>query len=253
MTLRVVVVDDEALARERVRDLVRAHPALELVGEAADGAEALDVIVGLRPDLVFLDVQMPELDGFQVVESLGDEALPAIVFVTAYDAYAMRAFEVAAIDYLLQPVTPVRFATAVARVGSRVAGRAADAPADDPVRAMASRAARERGFATRFVSRRGAKHYFVRVPDVVWFEADGNYVCARTRDGAHLIRETMKGVEARLDPAHFVRIHRSTLVAIDRIRSIEAREQGEYVVTMDGGARLVSSRSYGERVRALLR
>jgi two-component system, LytTR family, response regulator len=250
MTLRVVVVDDEELPRRRVRDLVSQHPELSLVAEATDGAEALDVIVEHRPDLVFLDIQMPELDGLQVAASLHDEPMPAIVFVTAYDEYAIRAFEVDAIDYLLKPVTEERFAAAVTRVRGRIGHDEATRAA--PIRELAEKL-RHEGFASRFVARRGAKHYFVRVSDIDWIEAVGNYVRLQTGETSHLIRETMKGVEARLDPAQFVRIHRSAVVAIDRIRSIEARDQGEYLVTMQTGAKLVSSRSYSERVRALLR
>jgi two-component system LytT family response regulator len=252
VTLRVVVVDDEQLPRQRVSDLVRAHPALELIGQAEHGAAALDVIVESRPDLVFLDIQMPELDGFQVVSALDDDVLPAVVFVTAFDEYAIRAFEVDAIDYLLKPVTDDRFAAAVARVLGRMERR--DASLANPIRMLANRASEERTApTTRFVARRGAKHYFVRVADIDWIEAVGNYVRLQTGDKSHLIRETMKGVEAKLDPANFVRIHRSVLVAVERIQSIEAREHGEYVVTMQGGARFVSSRGYSDRVRALLR
>ena len=252
MTLRVIVVDDEQLPRQRVSDLVLAHPQLELVGEAEHGAAALDAIVESRPDLVFLDIQMPELDGFQVISALDDDALPAVVFVTAFDEYAIRAFEVDAIDYLLKPVTAERFAAAVGRVVARIERR--DDSLESPLRALASRADHERhARATRFVARRGAKHYFVRVADIEWIEAVGNYIRLQTGDKSHLIRETMKGVEAKLDPAEFVRIHRSALVAVERIQSIEAREQGEYLVTMQGGAKLVSSRGYSERVRALLR
>jgi two-component system, LytTR family, response regulator len=249
MTLRTLVIDDEELPRQAVRELVNGHPALSLVGEASDGREALDEILDHRPDLVFLDIQMPELDGFQVVAALDDDVLPAIVFVTAYDAFAIKAFEVNAIDYLMKPVTPERFAAAVARVESRVgqaqAGRASirgmlnDVPARAP--------------ATRFVARRGQKHYFVRVADVDWIEADGNYLRLVTADTSHLIRETMKSVEARLDPSQFLRVHRSAIVAIDRIKSIETREHGDYVITMANGAKLETSRGYGDRVRALLR
>jgi two-component system, LytTR family, response regulator len=210
--------------------------------------------VELRPDLVFLDIQLPELDGFQVIDALRDAPLPAVVFVTAYDEYAIRAFEVDAIDYLLKPVTPERFAAAVDRARARLADpRRADASTPDPVRSLAARVTGERGWATRFVARRGAKHYFVRVPDVEWIDAVGNYVRLHTRDRSHLIRDTMKGVEARLDPERFVRIHRSAIVAVDAIESIEAREQGEYRVTVRGGVRLVSSRGYSDRVRRLLR
>jgi two-component system, LytTR family, response regulator len=252
VTLRTIVVDDEQLPRERVTNLVRAHSELELVGQAEHGAAALDLIVECRPDLAFLDIQMPELDGFQVVSALDDDALPAVVFVTAYDEYAIRAFEVDAIDYLLKPVTAERFAAAVTRVLGRIERR--DTSIDNPVRALASRATEERGApTTRFVARRGSKHYFVRVADVDWIEAVGNYVRLQTGDKSHLIRETMKGVEAKLDPGEFVRIHRSMLVAVDRIQSIETREHGEYLVTMQGGARFVSSRGYSERIRRLLR
>src|SRR5215217_8180474 len=231
MSLRVVVVDDERLPRERISDLVRAHASLELVGQAEHGAAALDAIVESRPDLVFLDIQMPELDGFQVIAALDDDVLPAVVFVTAFDDYAIRAFEVDAIDYLLKPVTAERFAGAVARVLARIERR--EDSRDNPLRALASRANEQRvSPTTRFVARRGTKHYFVRVADVDWIEAEGNYVRLQTGDKSHLIRETMKGVEEKLDPEQFIRIHRSALVAVDRIASIEARDAGEYLVTM---------------------
>ena len=253
VALRTIVVDDEQLPRERIVNLVRADRELELIGEAEHGAAALDAIVELRPDLVFLDIQMPELDGFQVIAALDDDVLPAIVFVTAFDEYAIRAFEVDAIDYLLKPVTSERFAAAVGRVLSRVEGH--DASLGKSIRAIASRAAESRATAptTRFVARRGSKHYFVRVADVDWIEAVGNYVRLQTGDKSHLIRETMKGVEAKLDPAEFVRVHRSVIVAVERIQSIESREHGEYLVTMQGGTKFVSSRGYSERVRALIR
>ena len=249
MSLRVLVVDDEELPREAVRDLVAGHPGLTLIGEATDGREALDAIVAHRPDLVFLDIRMPELDGFEVVAALDDDVLPAVVFVTAFDAFAIKAFEVNAIDYLMKPVTPERFAAAVARVQARVG---AGGSGRDSLRGMLQEVdvpAR----VTRFVACRGQKHYFVRVADVDWIEAEGNYLRLVTGDTSHLIRDTMKNVAARLDPEHFVRVHRSTIVAIDRIRSIEAREHGDYLITMTSGARLETSRGYSDRIRALIR
>jgi two-component system, LytTR family, response regulator len=253
MTVRTVVVDDESLPRQRVADLVRAHPALTLVGEGSDGASALDLISDSRPGLVFLDIQMPELDGFQLISALDEDVLPAIVFVTAYDEYAIRAFEVDAVDYLLKPVSDERFNAAVARVLSRIERR--ETTTGEGIRALASRATEQRGTpTTRFVARLGTKHYFVRVADIEWVEADGNYMRLHTADRkSHLIRETMRGMEARLDPAQFVRIHRSVIVAVERIQSVEAREHGEYIVHMAGGAKLVSSRGYSERVREMLR
>jgi two-component system LytT family response regulator len=250
MTLRAIVVDDEELARRAVRDLVAAHPSLTLVAEATDGREALDAIVTHRPDLVFLDIQMPELDGFQVLDALDEDALPAVVFVTAYDAFAIKAFEVNAIDYLMKPVTPDRFALAVDRVLSRRGESVGGTPS---IRSMLSEVGAGRGPATRFVARRGQKHYFVRVEDIDWIEAEGNYLRLVTSDTSHLIRETMKGIEARLDPAQFVRVHRSAIVAIDRIKAIEPREHGDYLITMASGGKLETSRGYSDRVRALLR
>jgi two-component system LytT family response regulator len=251
MALRTLVVDDEHLARQRVADLVRSRAELNLIGEAGDGRTALDLIVEHRPDLVFLDIQMPELDGFEVLAALDDDTLPAFVFVTAFDDYAVRAFEVDAMDYLLKPVTDERFDAAVSRVLARVGQPQSSVGS---VRALADRAAAERRERpVRFVARRGAKHYFVRVADIDWIEAVGNYIRLQTGDSSHLIRETMQGIEAKLDPAQFVRMHRSAIVAVDRIVAIEAREAGEYLVTLHRGTRLVSSRSYSERIRALLR
>lgn len=250
MTLRTIVVDDEPLARQRVVDLVRARPELTLVAEAEDGRTALDLIAELRPDLVFLDIQMPELNGFEVISALEDEAMPRFVFITAFDEYAVRAFEVDAMDYLLKPVTKDRFDAAV----SRALARTPSADASSPVRALAERATTaqpERP--TRFVARRGTRHYFVRVTDIDWIEAVGNYVRLQTRESSHLIRETMRGLEAKLDPAQFVRMHRSAIVAVDRIDGIQARDAGEYLVTLRDGTRLVSSRAYSDRIRALLR
>jgi two-component system, LytTR family, response regulator len=249
LMLRTVVVDDEALARRRVCELVDAHPELERVGEASDGAGALDVIVDLRPDLVFLDIQMPELDGFEVLAALDEDDVPAVVFVTAYDEHALRAFDVGAFDYLLKPVTPERFEAAVARVRDRTTSGEAPRRARD----LASRMERERGWARRLVTRTGNRHAFVPVGEINWIEADGNYARVHVGTRTHLVRVTMRDLEARLDPDDFVRIHRSTIVAIDRIGSIRIGESGEWEVTMAKGERLATSRSYADRVRALLR
>lgn len=252
MTLRTLVVDDEALPRQRVADLVRADSRLLLVGEADDGRAALDLIVEQRPDLVFLDIQMPELDGFQVIAALDDDVLPAVVFVTAYDVYAIRAFEMDAIDYLLKPINSERFEAAVTRVVARIGEPRSVSEA--AVRTAAARASETRATPIqRFVARRGAKHYFIKTSDIDWIEADGNYLRLWTGDRSHLVRETMKAAEERLDTASFVRIHRSTIVAIDRIESIQAQETGDYLVTMMGGTKLSSSRGYADRIRGLLR
>jgi two-component system, LytTR family, response regulator len=249
MTLRAVVVDDEDLPRGRVKDLVTGHASLTLAGEAADGMSALDLIVAEKPDVVFLDVQMPELTGFEVVAALPEDISPAIVFVTAYDAYAMQAFEVGAFDYLLKPVTQERFNTAVERVVQRTSASAQL----DLVRQLAEHAVRSQGQPTRLVARRGGKHYLVPVAEVEWLEAERNYVRVHTSNDAHLVRRTMKQLEAQLDSNEFVRVHRSAIVAIKHIASLEAGEHGEYGVVMRSGVRLMSSRSYGRRLSALLK
>lgn len=249
MTLRAVVVDDEDLARQRVRELVEGHDGLTLAGEAADGARALDVVTELRPDVVFLDVQMPELDGFEVVASLDPDVLPGVVFVTAYDDYALRAFDVGAFDYLLKPITRERFDEAVARLTGRMPLREQSLRA----RALAADVQRERGWARRLVARKAGRHYFVPVRRVDWIEADGNYLRVHVAERTHLVRMSMKEAEARLDPERFVRIHRSTIVAIDRIGSIRSSERGGWIVTLADGTDLPSSRSYTARVRRLLR
>ena len=251
MTIRVVVVDDEELPRQRIVDLVKAQADLELVGEAGDGGAALDLITSARPDVAFLDIQMPEADGFQVISALDDDVLPAIVFVSAYDEYAVRAFDVAAVDYLLKPVSPLRFGATLDRVRARL--RQERAATTSAIRGAVEEASPGAPRLTRFVARRANKHYLIPLADIDWIEADGNYLRLRTGPQSHLVRDTMKNVEARLDPDAFMRIHRSTIVAVDRIASVQAREYGEYKIKLKDGTTLVSGRAYGDRVRKLIR
>ena len=249
--LRVVTVDDEPLARERVSALVRASDGLELVAEASNGLEALDLITTLDPDLVFIDVEMPELSGFGVIAALDGGRLPGMVFITAYEHYALQAFEVGVIDYLHKPVTRQRFAAAVDRARERL-----DRPSVAHMRALIAGAAlaeRARGIRTRFVVRRGHTHHFVPVEHVDWVDVADNYLQLHVGERTHLYRGTMKEAEEDLDPARFVRIHRCAIVAVDRIVSISSHESGGHVLELRGGVRLRSSRQYADRVRALLR
>lgn len=261
--VRVAIVDDEPDARERLRSLLAARDDVQIVAECVDGAEAVRVL-GDRAEpapvaeLLFLDVQMPELDGFAVLEALADtlgaESLPTVVFVTAFDEYALQAFDVSAADYLLKPYDRARFVRALERGVAQV--RAASPAGGEEVRALLSRvrdARRDERFAERFVVRRGRRLFFVRVPDVEWLEADGNYVRLHVGGGSHLVRDTLGGVEARLDPDRFVRVHRSAIVNLDRVASLEPYAHGEYVVAMRDGTKLTSSRTYSARLRALLR
>jgi two-component system LytT family response regulator len=249
--IRVATVDDEPLARERVAALVRETPGLELVGEARNGLEALDLITTLAPDVVFIDIEMPELSGFGVVAALEGERVPEVVFITAYERYALRAFEVGALDYLQKPVSRSRFQAAVERVRRRL-GQTSAAQARALV-TEASHAERVRGFRTRFVVSRGGAHAFVRVEDVDWIDVADNYLQLHADGRVHLYRGTLKDAEDELDPARFARIHRSTMVALDRVISVRTHASGVYVVELRGGVRLRSGRQYAERVRALLR
>ena len=250
-SIRVVTVDDEPLARERVATLVRETDGLELVGEARNGLEALDLITKLEPDVVFIDVEMPELDGFGVIASLEVGRAPVVVFITAYERYAMHAFEVGALDYLHKPVTRARFTAAATRAKERLDERSAAYWRS--LVAGAEAAERSHGPRTRFVVRRGNTHYFVPVDQVDWIDAADNYLRLHVGDRVHLSRGTMKQAEDELDPARFVRVHRSALVAIDRIVAVKSQDSGGHVLELKGGMQLRSSRQYAQRVRELLR
>jgi two-component system LytT family response regulator len=247
---RAVIVDDEPLARERIRTLLADSPDWTVAAECRDGLEAVAVIEREQPDLVFLDIQMPELDGFEVLDALGP-TVPAIIFVTAFDEFALRAFEVSAVDYLLKPIDPTRFRQALDRVRTRMSAKVQDASVQLEQLVQLWRARQH--LATRFVVRDGGTISFVKVEDVDWIDAAGNYVRLHAAGRAFLVRDTMKAVEARLDPATFVRVHRSAIVNIDRVSALEPYFHGEYVVIMRDGARLTSSRSHSERLRALLK
>jgi two-component system, LytTR family, response regulator len=249
--IRALIVDDEPLPRERIRALLAQLGTVDVVGECADGMSAVRAITQLEPDLVFLDVQMPELDGFGVIEALREIRLPAIVFVTAYDEHATRAFDVDAIDYVLKPIAPDRFARAVQRALARLRnGGGADDEAT--VRAVAERL-RKRQRVHRFVVRSSGKQFFVRADDVDWIDVADNYLRLHVGGREHLVRDTLSAAEAQLDAETFVRVHRSVIINLDRVASVEPYFHGEYTVTMKDGAKLTTSRSYSGRLRAFLR
>ena len=250
MPYRAVIADDEPLARERLRTLLAAHPSIEVARECGSGAATVDAVRELRPDLLFLDVQMPGMDGFGVLRALdGDEAPPEVVFVTAYDRYALQAFEVHALDYLLKPFTRRRFAEAMEHVLARLAARGRGAEPGVAALLDALRGERERP--ERFAVRTGRGGRFVKAEDVAWVEAEGNYVRLHAVGGNHLVRGTLKGIAARLDPRRFVQVHRSALVNLDRIARLEPWFHGEFIVVMDDGTRLTSSRTYSGSLRRL--
>jgi two-component system LytT family response regulator len=252
--IRALIVDDEPLPRERVRTLLAAHRDIEVIGECRDGREAVDMILAARPDLVFLDIQMPELDGFEVIKVISDDYLPAVVFITAFDAYAIRAFEVNAIDYLLKPINAERFEQAAQRAIERLSQpNSSEASPERELLNLIAGLRAAQPYTVRFVVRSGSRLSFVRASDVDWIDAADNYVRLHVSGREHLLRETLKSIESQLDPEIFVRVHRSIIINLERIESVEPYSHGEYVVRMKDGARLTTSRSYSERLRTLLR
>jgi two-component system LytT family response regulator len=246
--LRALIVDDEALARRRIRRLRAGDSGIAIAGECADGASALTAIDQLRPDLVFLDVQMPELDGFEVLQRLEGADLPAIVFVTAYDRYALRAFDVHAIDYLLKPFTPERFRTALSRVRHRLGRK----DGQDGLAALARELrARPRPLA-RIAVRAKGRILLIETGRIDWIEAADNYVRLHAGGAEYLLRETLAALEQQLDPDRFVRIHRSTIVQLDRVRELHPATHGDFDVVLRDGTRLTLSRTCRDRLERAL-
>jgi two-component system LytT family response regulator len=260
--IRTLIVDDEPLARERVRSMVDAEPDLEVIGEARDGAEAVDAILSKAPDLVFLDVQMPKLDGFEVITSVGADRMPPVVFVTAFDQHALRAFEVQALDYLLKPFDRDRFQGALSRVRHQIDSKENGALGKKLlalVRGMNTEATSDATPAPaaekksdRMVVKSAGRLFFLRADEIDWVEAAGNYVRLHVGAESHLMRETMNSIEARLDSETFFRIHRSRIVNIERIKELQPWFNGEYVVILRNGTKLTLSRGYREKLQERL-
>ena len=238
--IRTLVADDEPIARARMLALLRDEPDIELIGECDTGTEALSAIERTSPDLVFLDIQMPQIDGLTLARTLG-RTMPAVVFVTAYDEYALGAFEVHALDYLLKPYSAERFKSALmhARQHLNARRKAGGQPSTFERR-------------DRLVIKSSGRICFIRTRDIDWCEAAGNYVRLHVGAHTHLVRGTMAHIESQLDPAQFVRIHRSTIVNVDRIHELHSSFGGEYVVLLHDKTRLTLSRGYREGLQARL-
>jgi two-component system LytT family response regulator len=251
MKIRAVIVDDEPLARQRVRNLLEGDPDVEMVAEAADGQEAVALLEEHKPDLVFLDVQMPLLDGFGVLGAIERERMPVVIFVTAYDRYALRAFEVHALDYLLKPFDRERFNTALERAKAQVR-RDRGGEVNQRLLSLLQDVQGARQPPERLVIKSAGRVYFVRVEDIDWIEAAGNYVRLHVGKEDHLLRESMGGIEARLDGRQFLRIHRSTIVNIERVRELQPAFHGDYAVILQDGTELTLSRGYRDKVQEIL-
>ena len=247
MTLRVVIADDEPPARARLRRLLADHAEITVVAEAVDGASAVQAIEAAAPDLVLLDIQMPELDGFEVLQALDMPRLPAIIFVSAFDQYALRAFRVHALDYVLKPVEPDRLDDALAHARARLAEQRRPA-GDAGVGGLLEELARRTPYLTRVPVRGEGRVLVVDLADVDWIAAADNYVTLHAGAREHLVRDTIAHFDRRLDPDRFVRIHRSTIVQIDRIGELQPDFHGDFTVRLKNGTPLALSRTYRARV-----
>jgi two-component system LytT family response regulator len=244
-------VDDEPIARERILSLLQQESDVEVIGQCADGVQAVSAIQQQSPDLVFLDVQMPGCDGFGVIQNIGAERMPTVVFVTAYDEYALRAFEVHALDYLLKPFGKDRFQETLKHARESLERRRAG-DLGRRLLALVHDLKPEQQRLDRLVVKSGGRVFFLRTEEIDWIEAAGNYVRLHLGEENHLFRETMNGMESRLDTRRFVRIHRSRIVNTERIKELQPWFNGEYVVILRNGTRLTLSRGYREKLQEQL-
>lgn len=259
MRLKTLIVDDEPLARRRLRKLLADEDDVEIVGECGSAREAIEAIERTTPHLVFLDVQLPDMDGFQLLEALRVPVLPRIIFVTAHDEHALRAFEFHAFDYLLKPYSRERLARALEPARSQVS-RDGLAMSDHELLGLSAElhAGREPTAATmnsereRLVIKSDGRMFFVRPSDIDWVEASANYVRLHTRGESYVLRESMKHMESRLPPRDFMRIHRSAIVNLDHVRELQPWFHGEYIVILNDGTKLTASRAYAPRLRQLI-
>jgi two-component system, LytTR family, response regulator len=256
--IKTLIVDDEPLARRSLRVLLEKDPQIEIVDECRNGREAVKAINALQPDLIFLDIQMPELDGFDVLARVGPERIQAIIFVTAFDQYALQAFEVHALDYLLKPFDDERFAFALRRAKSQIEAREINRVSKRLLALLEEResqresSAGEKNYLTRLMIKASGRVVLLKVGEIDFIEADGNYAKLHVGRKAHLLREKMHDLEGRLDPAKFVRIHRSIIVNLERIKELHPHFNGDYIVVLEDGRQLRLSRTRRENLEARL-
>ena len=250
MQLRVLIVDDEPLARDGVKELLANQPDVTIVGECGDGIQAIEAIKSKTPNLVFLDVQMPGMDGFGVIREVGAEQMPRVFFVTAYDEFAVKAFEVRALDYLLKPLDPDRFTLALDRARASVE-HSASTSLTTKLLSLIEEMGRGK-YLERITIKNDGKISFLKTREIDWIEAEGDYVCIHAHGGKQLVRGKIGELEEKLDPKTFARIHRSTIVNIDRIKDLQPLFYGEYSMSLHNGTKLTVSRSYRDKLLGLL-
>jgi two-component system LytT family response regulator len=249
--IRTLVVDDEPLARERLTNLLSSEPDIEVVAQCRDGEEAVTAITDHSPDLVFLDVQMPAMNGFEVIEAVGTERMPLVIFVTAFDQHALKAFQVRALDYVLKPFDRERFQEALQRARAQIQ-RDETGDLGRRLLALVKDLRRDQPKTDRLVVKSGGRLFFLRTDEIDWIEASGNYVRLHVGTTTHLLRETMNAIEGRLDAEKFFRIHRSRIVNMERIQEMQPWLNGEYAVLLRTGTRLTLSRGYREKLQERL-
>jgi two-component system, LytTR family, response regulator len=256
--IKTLIVDDEPLARRNIRLLLERDPQIDIIGECRNGSEAVSAIRSFSPELIFLDIQMPEMDGFDVLQQVGPEQIHAIVFVTAFDQYALKAFEVHALDYLLKPFDDVRFQKALQTAKSQIEQREIDkltkkllALLEDRLSTQEMRS--QETYLTRLMIKLTNRVILVNVSEIDWIEADGNYAKLHVGRKSHMLREKMHDLEARLDPQQFVRIHRSIIVNLDRIKELYPHFNGDYMIVLADGTQLKLSRSRREHLESRLK
>jgi two-component system LytT family response regulator len=255
--IRTLIVDDEPIARRNLRVLLEKDPQIEILDECRNGREAVKAINTLSPDLIFLDIQMPEMDGFDVLEHVGPEHIQAIIFVTAFDQYALKAFDVHALDYLLKPFDDERFAHALQRAKAQIEAHEINRLSKRLLALLEEREQKslreQKGYLTRLMIKDAGRMTLLKVDDIDFIEADGNYAKLHAGRKAHLLREKMNDLEGRLDPAKFVRIHRSIIVNLERIKEMHPHFNGDYIVVLDNGRQLRMSRTRREHLEARLK
>lgn len=249
--IRVLLVDDEPLARAMLREMLQSDANVEIVAESCNGREAVEAIRTHAPDLVFLDVQMPEVGGFEVLASLEKSQIPHIIFVTAYDQYAVRAFDVHALDYLLKPFDQERFDVSWQRARAQIL-RDRSGGMDQRILALLEEMKAGNNYLERLVIKASGRIYFLETNEIDWIEAEGNYVSVHSARKSHLLRETISSLESQLDPKKFVRVHRSSIVRLDRIKELQPWFHGEYRIILNDGTQLTLSRNHRDKLQEAL-
>lgn len=242
--IRAIIVDDEPLAREKVRLFSQHEPDIEIIDTCSDGNEALSSFQKVHPDLIFLDIQMPEMNGFEFLERISPGPFPGIIFITAYDEYALKAFEFHALDYLLKPYDRERFKRAVEHSRRSLRSAVKNDDSDEQIKALLTSLKQPSSVLERLIVKSGGRVIFIRIEEIDWLEAAGNYVKLHTGNESHLVRETMNNLEQQLPPQKFIRVHRSTIVNIEKIKELQPYFNGEYKVILHNNAHVILSRGF---------